>query len=143
LPEDNLDRELYAKVKEIRAASEKARGNNPPRKRIEIKQPKAKLNFKKELPFIMVVFKYLSVLLIFYAIYGLINGSIIGGYRTIHFEYKEYSHLVSIYYILISVSVLLGTSKTLSKVGTNKQRQVVASICIVIGLLLYFYSIPG
>jgi len=143
LPEDNLDRELYAKAAEIRAASEALRGDNPSKKRIVIKGAQAKLKLNKELPFIMVVLKYLSVLLICYAIYGLVNGSIFGGYRTIRFEYKEYSHLVSIFYILISISVLLGTSKTLSKIGTKKQREVVASICIGIGLLLFFYSIPG
>ena len=143
MPEENLDRELYAKAKEIRAASEKARGNNPPKKRIEIKQPQAKLKLTNKLPLIFVISKYLSVLLIIYAIYGLVNGSIFGGYRTIHHEYKEYSHLVAIYYILISVGVLLGTSKTLSKIGTDKQRQILASIFLVTGLLLFFYAVPG
>jgi hypothetical protein len=37
LPEENLDRELYAKAKEIKVASDKARGNSSAKKRIEIK----------------------------------------------------------------------------------------------------------
>jgi hypothetical protein len=142
LPENNLDRELYEKAAEIRAASEKLSGKKNIAKSFESRQSQANLKLTKKLPLIFVVLKYCSVLLIVYAIYGLINGRIFGGYRTIRHEYIEYSHLVAIYYILLSVSVLIATSKTISKIGTNKQRQIVASICFIIGTLLFFYSLP-